>query len=333
LNFFFTASNSNLKKKSFLFLTFLSKSFFFFRFAKDIESKKSYFFRLLKVLYRRLGLKYVVLLIMLLAYGLAGGLLFYYLEAPAERALIVKLTDVCPTFTALINHFLISNVTLSQQLLTQSQIDTINIRNQLYLQNLCSSKIENLLQQYDKSAGINPDKPNHWSWNDYWNAVFYCATIFTTIGYGNMSCRTRRGRIATICYALIGVPYMLVVLNSVGKLIFSSVQEIWERLNLQDSVSAEDELFETFPLYLALLIIFAYIGLCSLIFCLWEEWDYFTAFYFFFISLTTVGLGDEMPDHPHYACRITVGQMLHSLRTDIAINFRMENFLKCHLTV
>lgn len=63
-----------------------------------------------------------------------------------------------------------------------------------------------------------------------------------------------------------------------------------------------DGAFETFPICGALAIIFVYIALCSFIFRFWERWDYFTAFYFFFISLTTVGLGDEMPNHPHYAC-------------------------------
>lgn len=73
-------------------------------------------------------------------------------------------------------------------------------------------------------------------------------------------------------------------------------------ITFQKMFTGDSAVFETFPVYLALILIFAYIGLCSLIFCLWEEWDYFTAFYFFCVSLMTIGLGDEMPQHPRYAC-------------------------------
>lgn len=33
---------------------------------------------------------------------------------------------------------------------------------------------------------------------------------------------------------------------------------------------------------------------------IWEtKWSYFTSLYFIFISLSTIGLGDVIPDHPH----------------------------------
>lgn len=47
-------------------------------------------------------------------------------------------------------------------------------------------------------------------------------------GYGNISCRTFHGRLATCAYALFGVPLMLVVLNSMGRGLFMSVQAFWE---------------------------------------------------------------------------------------------------------
>lgn len=33
---------------------------------------------------------------------------------------------------------------------------------------------------------------------------------------------------------------------------------------------------------------------------IWESWDFFESFYFVFISMSTIGLGDLVPDHPMY---------------------------------
>lgn len=81
-------------------------------------------------------------------------------------------------------------------------------------------------------------------------------------------------------------------------------------------------------MHLALVIVFIYISMCSLIFSVWEEWDYFTAFYFFFISLSTIGLGDEIPQKPHYACLFfvffVIGLALVSMCVSI-MQVRVEN--------
>lgn len=43
-------------------------------------------------------------------------------------------------------------------------------------------------------------------------------TLYTTMGYGNMSCRTFEGKLATIVYAFIGIPLILSLLNDLGKM-------------------------------------------------------------------------------------------------------------------
>ncbi|CDW53772.1 Ion channel family protein [Trichuris trichiura] len=54
------------------------------------------------------------------------------------------------------------------------------------------------------------------------------------------------------------------------------------------------------PVTVAVLFTIGWIFLCAGIFTLWEQWSYFEAVYFFFISLSTIGLGDVVPDYPRY---------------------------------
>ncbi|CAG9537357.1 unnamed protein product [Cercopithifilaria johnstoni] len=292
-------------------------------------------------------IKCALLLLVLIAYALFGGLLVHQFEAPAERELNAQL-DQGTIERHKIYAKKISGLFMSSH--CQSTTGHSDEQNgtkiaPLLKQITCNRRLELLLEEYDELIGILAYKRNPWKWADYWNAVFYCGTIFTTIGYGNIWCRTTKGRVFTILYALLGVPYMLVVLNEFGKLILLYVRNIWFFIrkcfkcfaqfilrwrtreyqvsnetqiqmkktheaiknnnrdsNENDATNSENDDYETFPIYGAILIIVVYTALCSFIFRIWEHWDYFTAFYFFFISLTTVGLGDEMPNHPHFAC-------------------------------
>jgi hypothetical protein len=93
----------------------------------------------------------------------------------------------------------------------------------------CRKKFQEILHNLSDNVKLKSCGPDTvWQW-DFWNAVFFSLSIVTTIGYGNMSCKTVEGRVATIFYALLGIPLMLFLLNTIGQVMFSSIEVLWKR--------------------------------------------------------------------------------------------------------
>ncbi|KAL6445636.1 hypothetical protein ACFW04_000864 [Cataglyphis niger] len=64
------------------------------------------------------------------------------------------------------------------------------------------------------------------SWS-FLNAVAYCLTVITTIGYGHISPSTNAGRAITIVYAIFGIPMFLIILADFGKLFTRGIKFLW----------------------------------------------------------------------------------------------------------
>lgn len=65
----------------------------------------------------------------------------------------------------------------------------------------------------------------YYSCNKYFNI-----SIVKTTGHGSLTPRTAGGKVATILYALIGVPLMLMCLSSLGTLLASTLHHTYTRL-------------------------------------------------------------------------------------------------------
>ncbi|XP_068146608.1 AF4/FMR2 family member lilli [Drosophila tropicalis] len=72
--------------------------------------------------------------------------------------------------------------------------------------------------------------PQSWTFSE---ALLYSVTVITTIGHGSLTPRTAAGKLATIFYALIGVPLMLMCLSSLGSLLAEGLQCTYVKLCCQ----------------------------------------------------------------------------------------------------
>ncbi|XP_025268344.1 uncharacterized protein LOC105259493 isoform X2 [Camponotus floridanus] len=226
------------------------------------------------------------------------------------------------------------------------------------------------------------------SWS-FLNAVSYCLTVITTIGYGHISPSTNAGRAITIVYAIFGIPMFLIILADFGKLFTRGIKFLWafvrrlyytgscrkvrrtgpvqevmkgvqlvydfakfrrpSQMNPEDieemqrqqvqqqtvlnldgnapdtpgtpamSAFAIDDEFNL-PISVAIVILLAYIFIGATLYYMWEEWSFFESFYFVFISMSTIGFGDYVPQNPVYMMCSIVYLVFGLALTSMCIN-------------
>ncbi|KAM5271846.1 potassium channel subfamily K member 18 [Ctenodactylus gundi] len=105
-----------------------------------------------------------------------------------------------------------------------------------YLEKLCSilncsraameGRKSELLEQLQK---VNPQwfkKPEDWS---FLSALFFCCTVFSTVGYGTIYPVTRLGKYLCMLYALFGIPLMFLVLTDIGDILAAILSKSYNR--------------------------------------------------------------------------------------------------------
>ena len=84
------------------------------------------------------------------------------------------------------------------------------------------------------------------------------------------------------------------------------------------------------PPVVAILIGVAYTLLGAMLYTSWEQWSYFEAFYFTVVSLSTIGFGDVVPDHPKYFMASSVYVVVGLALLAMIINVQMTAM---HVTI
>ncbi|KAK2890493.1 hypothetical protein Q8A73_018793 [Channa argus] len=203
--------------------------------------------------------------VVVVAYLVAGGLVFQALEQPFENNQKITITAEKAAF--LQKHSCVSPDEL------EHSVDAVN-------------------------AGVNPTgdtsyNSSHW---DLGSAFFFAGTVITTIGYGNIAPSTEGGKIFCILYAIFGIPLFGFLLAGVGDQLgtifvksIAKVEKMFRNKHNQISLT-KIRVASTLLFILAGCILFVTIP--AVIFKYIEGWTALESTYFVVITLTTVGIGD-----------------------------------------
>ncbi|XP_053316908.1 potassium channel subfamily K member 3 [Spea bombifrons] len=122
-------------------------------------------------------------------------------------------------------------------------------------------------------------------------SFYFAITVITTIGYGHAAPSTDGGKVFCMFYALLGIPLTLVMFQSLGERINTLVKYLLHRIKKCLGMRRTE-------VSMANMVIIGFFSCISTLcigaaaFSYYEQWSFFHAYYYCFITLTTIGFGD-----------------------------------------
>ncbi|XP_061779815.2 potassium channel subfamily K member 15-like isoform X1 [Nerophis lumbriciformis] len=139
-----------------------------------------------------------------------------------------------------------------------------------------------VLQSEPHRAGMQ------WKFN---GAFYFAITVITTIGYGHAAPRTDAGKAFCMFYAVLGIPLTLVMFQSLGERINTFVSFLLRRA--KQSLGFQKTAVSIGNMVIGgLLSCISALCIGAAAFAHFEDWTFLNAYYYCFVTLTTIGFGD-----------------------------------------
>lgn len=179
--------------------------------------------------------------------------------------------------------------------------DLRNVKRQFLQENECLSEerleefLGKALEASNYGVSVLNNATANWNW-DFTSALFFASTVLSTTGYGHTVPLSDGGKAFCIIYSVIGIPFTLLFLTAVVQRIMvyitrGPVTYIHTRWGFSKQLVA---LVHAFVLGLVTASCFFFIPAAAFS-SLEDDWNFLESFYFCFISLSTIGLGDYVP--------------------------------------
>jgi len=170
-------------------------------------------------------------------------------------------------------------------------------------------KIMNFEEQLHEAveAGVSTNSGHKiWSLS---NALVYCFTLATTIGYGHLTPSSPMVRMVSIVYGGLAAPLLALLIGQISSFLSTLLAVIATRQGTEEQQGLSSTSL------LTILISYALCG--SALFSTVFMWDIFDSVYFVFSTLSTVGFGDIVPEDSlvflMFGGYILVGLAMYSL--------------------
>ncbi|EFO16875.2 hypothetical protein LOAG_11628, partial [Loa loa] len=224
---------------------------------------------------RETNIRLVIGLVVLFFYLLIGAIVFVQIESPAEE----------------------SDMEAYQEF--RSQWDQL-LKKAGFKENDIDQLFTDIRIMALKGIWTEKNVTTEPSWT-FGQAFFFVGALISTVGYGHVSPRTREGKFFTIIYCLIGIPMTLALLSAL--MVRLKNPSVWLRCKLNTRLG---HLFRDTQIQIihlsfvsTLLLLFVFVVPSYIFTKIETDWDFLDAFFYCFVSLTTIGLGEYVPgDQP-----------------------------------